>query len=184
MYEHLNFALEFNPLQHNLIVQNQKFLISDSPKYMDAVEFASYLPPVEASTIELSLSSPRPRRSEQPVNVNLISTTYQDEVFNSSLQTTGQSHEHQILAYQADLGTNYNTGIFNGNDPRDYAAGNKLNNPDQLSLHKALHGEEYHHYITAMKLEISQLLTHKLWKRIDKKDVPKDKDGKPRRILR
>ena len=50
--------------------------MSDSPKYIDAVEFASNLPPVEKSTIELSLSSPQLRRSGQPGIGKLTSTKY------------------------------------------------------------------------------------------------------------
>ena len=72
--------------------------------------------------------------------------------------------------------------MFNGNNPRAYATGNEENDSNQPSLHESLHGEDNHHYIAVMKLEISQQLKHKILKRIDKKDVPIDEYGKPRRI--
>ena len=75
---------------------------------------------------------------------------FQHEVFNASLQTTSCSYQHQTLAYHAALHTDYDTGLFNGTDARAYAAGHKLYDPDQPSLHEALHGEASHHYIKAM----------------------------------
>ena len=74
--------------------------------------------------------------------------------------------------------------MYNGSDPRAYAAGNKLHDPDQPSLHEAIHGAESHHYIEAMKLEIMQLLKQKTWERMNRSNVPKDQDGKSRRILK
>ena len=48
--------------------------------------------------------------------------------------------------------------MYNGTYPRAYAAGRKLHDPDQPSLHEALHGESSHHYTEAIKLEITQLM--------------------------
>ena len=59
-----------------------------------------------------------------------------------------------------------------------------MHDPDQPSPHEEFHGELSHHYIEAMKLEISQLLKQKTWDRIDKKHVPKDKNGKLRGLLK
>ena len=122
--------------------------ISDSPKYIDAVEFSSDIPPVEKPSIESPLSPSQPRRSGHPRIGKLTSIHFQNEVFNSSLQTSGKSLQHQIITYQAALETVYDTGIFNGSDSCDYAAGNKFYDPDQPSFYEALHGEESHHYET------------------------------------
>ena len=151
--------------------------ISNQPRFVDAVEFASdFRPADEVSTSSPSPSSP-PRRSTRLGLGTVSSTRFQDEVFYSNLQSSSQSHQNQILAYHAALDTDYETGMYNGLDPRAYAAGNKLHDPDQPSLLEAIHGAEFHHYIEAMKLEIMQLLKQKTWERMNRSDVPKDQDG-------
>ena len=134
---------------------------SNQPRFVDAVEFASDFRPVG----EVPESSPPPspplRRSTRSRLGTVSSTRFQDEVFYSNLQSSSQSHQNQIIAYHAALKTDYETGIYNGLDPRAYAPGNKLHDPDQPSLHEAIHGAESHHYIEAMKLEIMQLLKQK-----------------------
>ena len=44
------------------------------------------------------------------------------------------------------------------------------------SLHDALHGESSHKYVEAMKLEVSQLIKQKTWKRIARENVPAGKN--------
>ena len=82
-------------------------------------------------------------------------TLFQNEIFEASLNNPAASHQDQVLSYHAALDTNHETGEFNGNDPRAYAASHKLNDPDMPSLHDALHGESSHQYIDAMQLEAS-----------------------------
>ena len=88
-------------------------------------------------------------------------TEFQHEVFNSSLNSSSDSHQDQILTYHAALQTDYDTGHFNVSDPRAYAARHKLNYLELPFLYEALHGDASHHYIEAMKLEISQLIKQK-----------------------
>ena len=54
-------------------------------------------------------------------------TQFQHEVFTSSLNSSSNSHQDQILAYHTALQTDYNMGHFNSSDARAYAASHKLN---------------------------------------------------------
>jgi len=161
---------------------------SKEPKYVDAVEFVSDLPLIlpQPSPIPSPLPSPAPvlRRSNRANLRQRTEPMFQHEVFNASLQTPSCSYQHQTLAYHAALHTDYDTGLFNGTDARAYAAGHKLHDPDQPSLHEALHGEASHHYIEAMKLEIAQLMKQKTWERINIADIPKDSNGNSRKVLK
>ena len=74
--------------------------------------------------------------------------------------------------------------MYNGIDLRAYDAGNKLNDPDQPTVHEALHVSESHHYIKAIKLEVMQLMKQKTWERMNRSDVPLDSDGNLRRIIK
>ena len=108
--------------------------------FVDAVEFTSDFQPVDELPDSSPFFSSPPRRSTRSGLGKVTSTRFQDEVFYSNLQSSSQSHQNQILAYHAALETDFETGMYNGVDPRAYAAGNKLNDPDQPSLHEAIHG--------------------------------------------
>ena len=129
-------------------------ITSNQPRFIDTVEFPSDFPPVDEAPQSLPSHFSSPRQSTRSGLGTVTSTKYQDEVFHTDLQLSSQSHQHQILVYHAALDTDYVTGLYNGLDPRACAAGNKLNGPDQPTVHEALHGSESHHYIEAMKLEI------------------------------
>ena len=55
------------------------------------------------------------------------------------------TYQNQILAYHADLQTDYETGRSNWS----------------VTLHKTLHGDASHPCIEAMELELSQLIKEK-----------------------
>ena len=166
------------------VANPSRLLIKGEPKYVDAVEFASDLhiesspsasiPQDLDSTLELTppqslRRSPRFTSAPETSVVSEVRRSlrlqnqqterkFQDEVFDSSLVDPFTSYQEQTLAYHTVLDTDFETGLYNGTDSRAYAASHKLHNPDQPSLHEALHGEDSHHYIEAMKIEIAQLL--------------------------
>ena len=62
--------------------------------------------------------------------------------------------------------------MYNGIDPRTYIASHKLHDPDQPSLHIALHEDASHLHIEAIKTEISSFLKQKTWHLVDRSCVP------------
>ena len=85
-----------------------------------------------------------------------------------------------ILAYHAAINTDLDTGIYNAtNDPRVYAASHKVGDPDNLSFHEAMFGNDADHCIQAMQKEINQLIKQKTWEVIPQASVPIGTNGKP-----
>ena len=89
-------------------------------------------------------------------------TRYQDEVFYSSILDPSLSYQDEIITYHASIETNFQTGILNGTNPREYSASHK-NYPDNPYWNEAMHGNEYEYYISAMNKYIAQLVKQKTW---------------------
>lgn len=98
----------------------------------------------------------------------------QEEIFNRSLVRRPLSHQQEFLAYKVVVHTSYETGLFDETDPRSYATSNKLDNPNQSSLHKAMHGKESHNSIVGIKSEIEHYMKQKTWRHITLRDVSRD----------
>ena len=65
------------------------------------------------------------------------------------------SYQNNIIAYDADIKTNFQTGIVNETNPCAIAAGNK-SDPENPSWNEAIHRNEYEYYIAATKIEIAK----------------------------
>ena len=95
------------------------------------------------------------------------------------------THQESILAYNAAVHTDYDTGIINGiNDPWAYATSHKVNGPDNPSFNEAMFGKELDKYIEALQKEIAQLVKQKTWEVIPHSKVPLSPNGKQCRVLK
>lgn len=79
------------------------------------------VPPEAAASIPPVTVDPSIRRSCRSNKGAFSSTKYIDEVYLMSVQLN-RDHQDLQLAYLAELHTDIETGIFNCNDPRAYAA--------------------------------------------------------------
>ena len=103
-----------------------------------------------------------PCQSTRANRGQLTSTRFQDETFLNSISDPEMTLQESILAYNAAVHMDYDTGIINGiNDPWAYAASHKLNDPDNPSFNEAMFGKESDKYIKAMQKEIVQLVKQK-----------------------
>ena len=108
------------------------------------------LPPIAAPTIDISpyapatthaptpdpstgmVIPPTPDPFPYPLGTSLCRSTcanrgtykntrYQDEVFYFSILDPSLSYQYDITAYRASIGTDFQTGLINGTNPRAYA---------------------------------------------------------------
>ena len=120
------------------------------------------------------------RLSEEQAQERLP-TDYVDKVFLSSVLDSSLSHTDSLLAYQADLHTDFSSGEVHCADPRAYLAKTKKkHDADNPTYHDAMSGDHSAEYQKAMCVEIKQLISQNTWNAIDRDSVPKTADGKPR----
>jgi len=173
---------------------------SDFPSPTTNVPVASVLPPSPALPLALRSTrfadSPGPRRSTRANKGQWSSTRlaeeqahyatdYVDKIFLSSVLDTSLSHADSLLAYQADLHTDFSFGEVQCSDPRAYLAKTKKkHDADNPSYHDAMSGDNAREYQKAMCVEIKQLISQNTWNPIDRASIPKTADGKPRPVLK
>ena len=102
----------------------------------------------------------------------------------SSINSSFSSSHDEVLAYQAELSTDLDSGIIDCADVRAYLTKAKIKDPDQPSFTEAMNGEDSERWIEAMKIEIAGLLARNTWNRINREDIPRDKNGKKYNILK
>ena len=124
------------------------------------------------------------RRSTRNNKGIRTSTDYINEVFLSSINSSFSSSHDEILAYQAELSTDLDSGIIDCADVRAYLTKAKIKDPDQPSFTEAMNGEDSERWIKAMKIEIAGLLARNTWKRVNREDILRDKNGKKYNILK
>lgn len=130
-------------------------------------------PPGPAPSVSPA-SAPELRRSARSTKGQFTSTKYIDEVHLSSILEVPCTHSETELAYHAELHTDLDTGEMNYYDAHAFVAQLKKHDPDNPSYTEAMSGADAHHYIEAMKQEISALLQQRTWTRVSRaKAYPK-----------
>ena len=129
------------------------------------------------------LNPTSPRRSSRS-SKGTHENRYIPEAFLTSVLDPSRNHNDRILAYNAELHSDLNTGSYLGSDPRCYAAKHRLDDPDNPSYNDALSGEHAQDYEEAMIKEITQLIKQRCWDPILRSKVPPSDTGQRRPILK
>jgi hypothetical protein len=119
------------------------------------------VPPVQPPPTSAAQSSSGLRRFSRATRGQFNSTRYIDEKANAT-STDWKSYE-ATLAYNAEVVTDYDTGMIDIVDPRVYAAKVRRNDPDNPSFKQATEGPHASQYIEAMKLEVATLVSQRAW---------------------
>jgi hypothetical protein len=127
------------------------------------------VPPVQPPSTSAAQSSSGLRRSSRATRGQFNSTRYIDEQANAT-STDWKSYE-ATLAYNAEVVTDYDTGMIDIVDPRVYAAKVRRNDPDNPSFKQATEGPHASEYIEAMKLEVATLVSQRAWSAVTRSEA-------------
>ena len=135
------------------------------------------------------LTPSSPRRSTRSTKGSYQTVKYTDEIQGNygsvgSIPGKGDLRSHEaLLAYQAELDTDLDTGEMHCVDPRAYAAKFKRPDADNPSYNMAMTGTHSNEYQQAMIKEVKQLIKQNTWSSLLRDKVPQDSSGKRRTIL-
>ena len=74
---------------------------------------------------------------------------------------------------------------MNCTDPRVYTIKTrKYKDPENPSFHDAMHGQYAPEYQNTIVTEVKELMRKRTWKHIPRENVPLDKDGNKRQVLK